>query len=377
MKTSLMWGARGLWLIWAVVMALMIGTIQVMGLQVLMGDVFASMWGLIIGIIWMAGDRWLSTHVRPRPVIYGLMILVGIVGLMGCSTTRPPMLPPISETPAPMPDVAVSVTEPVMPPAEDTTASLLAQYPQAIVRPQAHDFRGVVAHLPDYPQALFALTLRYRQPLTILLPLGEVAEPLITDDWWQVINTVSGEGANRRGVIVIQALNDQPQTSYTSIITNKAVRFLELTSSLKGRRVQAVTWVSPEPPKPKLATAWPAGLYHTDYQIEPKDGGPAWKPLQVWTIPDRQKTVILWPAAKFQRKAPVIYVLGPDGKERQIVNRRTKGHYTEIDELFDAAELRVGHDPKNAEVAYIRAPATKTIWCPGPECPAPIVQGVR
>ena len=303
--------------------------------------------------------------------------LVSVVVLVSCTHVQPPATPVPEPVQAPPPAIEVPAVVEVAPrplmliTPEQSVSAMTRAHQQSLIRPGPQDFRGAVAHLPYHEHMVYALRLVGRQPLVLMFAPGELAEPLITDDWWLVKSAESGEGIARRSVITILALNDGPQTSAATVITNKRVYLLKLSSVPKGAALQAVTWVYPEAPKVNTLT-WPAGLYHTDYTMTPESGGPVWKPLRVWTIPHLAKTIILYPEAKLSHRAPMLYALGPDGTTRQIVNRRDKGRYCEVDEVLDHAELRVGHDPASSEVVMIKGPAKRSLWCPSsPDCPLP------
>ncbi len=70
---------------------------------------------------------------------------------------------------------------------------------------------------------------------------------------------------------------------------------------------------------------------------------PAWRPLRAFD--DGSKVYVEFPARIDQGEAPPLFVVGAQGST-DLVNYRVKGNYYVVDQLFAAAELRLGADPQ-------------------------------
>ena len=86
-----------------------------------------------------------------------------------------------------------------------------------------------------------------------------------------------------------------------------------------------------------------------DYEVKSKNK--ALKPVRVFD--DGQKTFIQISRETQTREAPVLVVLGRDGKQ-EMVNYRVKGDMYIVDRLFDRAELILGTGKKAQKVEIER-----------------------
>jgi type IV secretion system protein TrbG len=86
-----------------------------------------------------------------------------------------------------------------------------------------------------------------------------------------------------------------------------------------------------------------------DYRIKGKND--ALKPVRVFD--DGQKTFLQISRETQTREAPVLVVLGGDGKQ-EMVNYRVKGDMYIVDRLFDRAELILGSGRKAQKVEIER-----------------------
>ena len=78
---------------------------------------------------------------------------------------------------------------------------------------------------------------------------------------------------------------------------------------------------------------------HFDYAIS--GDNPPWKPVRAFD--DGTHVYIEFPRALDQGDAPPLFVKGNDGNS-DLVNYRVRGNYYIVDQLFKAAELRLGQD---------------------------------
>jgi type IV secretion system protein VirB9 len=92
------------------------------------------------------------------------------------------------------------------------------------------------------------------------------------------------------------------------------------------------------PPKPIEAGLSPENL-HFEYAIS--GDNPPWKPLRAFD--DGTHVYIEFPKAIDQGEAPPLFIAGPAGSS-DLVNYRVRGNYYVVDQLFAAAELRLGKD---------------------------------
>jgi type IV secretion system protein TrbG len=86
-----------------------------------------------------------------------------------------------------------------------------------------------------------------------------------------------------------------------------------------------------------------------EYKVKGKSEG--LKPVRVFD--DGQKTFIQISHDTQTREAPVLVVLGKDGKQ-EMVNYRVKGDMYIVDRLFDHAELVLGSGKKARKVKIER-----------------------
>jgi len=86
-----------------------------------------------------------------------------------------------------------------------------------------------------------------------------------------------------------------------------------------------------------------------DYRVKGKDD--ALKPVRVFD--DGQKTFLQISRETRTREAPVLVVLGRDGKQ-EMVNYRVKGDMYIVDRLFDRAALILGTGKKAQKVEIQR-----------------------
>jgi type IV secretion system protein VirB9 len=67
---------------------------------------------------------------------------------------------------------------------------------------------------------------------------------------------------------------------------------------------------------------------------------PSWRPTQVFD--DGRQVFIEFPAGIAEGEMPPLFVLGPKGKDAELVNYRVRGRHMIVDRLFQVAELRLG-----------------------------------
>lgn len=312
-----------------------------------------------------------------------LLSLLGCV-LLGCATTpTPPQLsitPPLAGHPEPIAVVAdaesVAPDLPVLPVTPMQAVNAIAEANrEALVRPSRAHFRGAQVVYPVCEACIYAVELAYQTPTHLVWPPGEMFIRSAQDEWFQVEQKVLGEPPQDH-VLVVSKLSRAafPEIAKRSfrmtVLTTKAVYHLQLrTQDDPGRSMTSITWQHPAPPKP--LHAWLPGAYYTGYDVlgDPSRP-PLWTPLGVWDTGTRGQTLIRFPAAVGTATAPVLYVLGPDGA-KHLTTVTPRGSWYVVDQLFEAAELRVGHEDPSAQVVTLRRGASyRVVSCPGADaCP--------
>jgi type IV secretion system protein TrbG len=77
---------------------------------------------------------------------------------------------------------------------------------------------------------------------------------------------------------------------------------------------------------------------------------PPWRPVRAFD--DGQQVFVEFPVGIVQGEMPPLWVLGQEGRA-ELVNYRVKGRFMIIDQLFAAAELRLGGE-KQQKVQILR-----------------------
>jgi len=75
---------------------------------------------------------------------------------------------------------------------------------------------------------------------------------------------------------------------------------------------------------------------------------PSWRPIRAFD--DGRQVFIQFPPSLATGEAPPLFVIGASGRA-ELVNYRLRGHFYVVDELFSAAELRLGE--KHQQVVRI------------------------
>lgn len=188
---------------------------------------------------------------------------------------------------------------------------------------------------------------------TLTLGAGETLVSKAAGDTvrWQIGETTSGEGAERRAHVLIKPLQRGLDTNLV-LTTNRRVYLIDLTSvGVDGFNV-AVAWdagalepIRPIDPAPfgrvrvPDPVATPQGALDARYRIEPQGRRPRWTPTSVFN--DGLRTFVAFDPDLQIDEAPALFVIAPDG-EAQLVNYRQSGGLFIVDRVFDRAELRLG-----------------------------------
>jgi type IV secretion system protein VirB9 len=209
------------------------------------------------------------------------------------------------------------------------------------------------------------------------LQAGErlVGEPHIGDSVrWNIDPASFGKGDSATTIIVIKPQDSGLDTNLL-LTTDRRAYYLRLVS----KPVDYIARVAFAYPEDDLATQrWkdqlakqqdeqheanriselPAGgVESMNFNYTIKGGAPEIRPLQVFD--DGEKTYIRMNPDVPHQEAPVLVVIGPDGKS-EMLNYRVKGDLYIADRIFERAQLILGVDKKAKKVEIIRGKATKS-----------------
>ena len=332
---------------------------------------------------------------------YGITVLMLVsTCLAGCA---PKFIPPkinydnaVKATllpPAPEPVQIVQIPEPLplpgqLKPLPDSTGSDDAagtanasstaqdQSPNPLVRVERADEAARVQPVRDgfinavqvYPYSAGALYQVYTAPseiTDIALQPGEKlagSGPIAAGDTvrWIIGNTDSGAGATERVHILIKPTLPDLQTNLV-INTDRRTYLIELHST-PATYMASVSWQYPQDQlfalqqqdaeadaAAPIADGINISALNFRYTIE--GDNPPWQPLRAFD--DGSKVYIEFPIGISQGTMPPLFVVGPTGNS-ELVNYRVQGNYYIVDQLFAAAELRLGGKAGQQIVRIIR-----------------------
>jgi type IV secretion system protein TrbG len=277
-------------------------------------------------------------------------------------------LPPPAAAPAPplkpAEEAWLLASEPVP---EVTTKeaqqAIRAALQRSLVRPTAEDFRSAVVRYRYRPGRVWEITTKTDQATHLIFDLPEgwlrwrgldVGE----HGWWELDEKRTGD----QGHLLITP-KAPGKTGHLTVLTGLGAYYLWLKST-DTVGMTAVSWQHPPPPPPSASPSATPGTYHTGYDRLAVGPVPPWTPLAVWDKPDDGLTLILFPPERLTHEAPQLYLVTPDGK-KSLVNYVMKGPWYVVHRLFEAAELRLGHDARAPRVLLKRGPRYRAIQCPG------------
>jgi len=293
-------------------------------------------------------------------------VLVGLVGLSGCITSRQPQpnfdddIPPLPNLPLALTDRPRSLHVPPswMPSKGGKKGASEAKEPvdrienannAARVEPRKEGYFNAVQIFPFSPGALYQIYASPGQITDIALEPGEQLTgtgPISAGDTlrWVVGDTESGSGDTRRVHIMVKPTRPAIETNLV-LNTDRRTYLIELRSREKAY-MPSVAWFYPENRAGRAAAALPPSpivpepsLRHYRYTIEGDD--PPWRPIAAYD--DGRKVYIEFSPGIVQGEMPPLFVIGPDDKP-EIVNYRAYRNVLIVDRLFAAAELRLGGD---------------------------------
>lgn len=221
-----------------------------------------------------------------------------------------------------------------------------------------------------FGQSVPKIGCAYLRVCSVELEPGETVNKVDAGDpvRWSITPAIVGEGLNRTVHVVIKPKSDEPGL-YTNvkIATNRRMYDLDIFSVTGERFVRRIAFSYPEneqrewekqqaamEKEDSLVTAQLPTLsvdkLNFGYEIE---GDYPHKPVRVFD--DKEKTYIQMSLEFRSQEAPVLMLIGSDGKE-QLVNYRLKNGYYIVDKIFSKAALLVGVGGNQQKVVITRAP---------------------
>jgi type IV secretion system protein TrbG len=319
-----------------------------------------------------------------------VLLLAGSASLAGCAIWKPPAIKyddkpvaAVAEAAAPRPVQIVEVPK-LLPlpdqlkPIPSTTPPSNAKPPRAIVAGANKDARvepshdGYINAVQVYPFSDGALYQIYAAPgevTDIALEVGEQlvgSGPVAAGDTvrWVIGNTESGSGATKRLHILLKP-------TQTGLTTNLVINTDRRTYHLELRAVDKTYMASVSFSYPEDELIAIRAQNKVAEQVEPvttdvdlatlsfryniEGDNPAWRPLRA--MDNGRQVFIQFPAGIAEGEMPPLIVIGGQGTDK-IPRYRVSGNYMIVDNLFAAAELRLGTDPQ-AIVRIVRADGKK------------------
>ena len=295
-------------------------------------------------------------------------IVIAAVALGACAaapTGRPDpgrlaMMPAmrVAEPKLAEPDVAVLLAAPVLAPAGmgspvrrktpiagPPRARVEAANRAALREPAGEDYRNAVQVYAFSPGALYRLYAAPGQVSDIALEPGEGLVSVAAGDTarWIIGDTVSGSGAGQRTHILVKPASAGLDTNLV-IATDRRVYHVQLASNA-STAMAGISWTYPEASLiavrgqgAEVTGAVPTAAASTyTYAIE--GDRPVWRPIRAFD--DGRQVFIEFPAGLARGEAPPLFVANGTGRPA-LVNYRVKGRFYMVDQLFAAAELRLG-----------------------------------
>jgi type IV secretion system protein TrbG len=318
------------------------------------------------------------------------LLLISSAALAGCSTWKPPAIKyddkPVTAVAEAAPPKPVQIVEvPKLLPLPDQLKPIPTVAPSSNPKPPrtvvadankdariepSHDgYINAVQVFPFSDGALYQIYASPGEVTDIALEAGEQlvgSGPVAAGDTvrWVIGNTDSGSGATKR----IHILLKPTQTGLTTnlvINTDRRTYHLEL-RAVDRTYMASVSFSYPQDElialraQNKIAeqtTPVTTGVDLTSLSFRYKIEGdnPPWRPLRV--MDNGRQVFIQFPAGIAQGEMPPLIVIGGQGND-EIPRYRVSGNYMIVDNLFAAAELRLGADPQ-AIVRIVRTDGKK------------------
>ena len=298
----------------------------------------------------------------------GLAFLVAFA-LSGCTTFKPPQISYDDDVP-PSPDLPMPADEHARPlhvppswtptrggkkgdeEAKEPTDRIAMANDVARIEPRRGGYFNAVQVFPYSPGALYQVYASPGQITDIALEPGEQltgSGPLAAGDTvrWIVGDTESGNGDTRRVHIMVKPTRPAIETNLV-VNTDRRTYLIELRAREKPY-MPSVAWFYPED-RPGRAKALPPTPFIPEmnqrrYRYVIEGDRPPWRPVNAYD--DGRKVYVEFSPGIEQGEMPPLFVVGPDGKS-ELANYRAYKNLLIVDQLFAAAELRLGGEKQQA-----------------------------
>jgi type IV secretion system protein VirB9 len=264
----------------------------------------------------------------------------------------PGQLKPLTDEPAAKP-------EPANPQVRIARANNAAR-----LQPKSVDYLNAIQVYPYAEGALYQVYAAPGEITDIALEPGEqlvATGPVAAGDTvrWIIGDTESGTGPSKRIHILIKPTRSRLNTNLV-INTDRRTYHMELRST-EATYMASVSWVYPQDQLIALRKASAAAeaaapiasgvdLNALRFRYRVEGDTPAWRPLRAFD--DGRQVFVEFPSGIVQGEMPPLWVLGSNGGA-ELVNYRVKGRFMIVDQLFAAAELRLGGE-KQQKVQILR-----------------------
>lgn len=281
--------------------------------------------------------------------------------LSGCATYTPPEIDydnDVPSLPTPPPPVVELPPKPVHTPpawtpsrggnadARTPEARVTNANAAARVEPRREGYYNAIQVFPYSQGALYQVYATPGQITNIALEPGERltgAGPIAAGDTarWIIGDTQSGSGREQRVHILIKPTRPDISTNLV-ISTDRRTYLIELRAD-EETYMPSVAWSYPhvvsQTQRPAMAQPIipPASQRHYRYGLQ--GDAPPWRPQTVFD--DGRHVYVIFPRGIVQGEMPPLFVIGADGTA-QLVNTRVRNNILIVDQLFAAAELRLG-----------------------------------
>jgi type IV secretion system protein TrbG len=269
----------------------------------------------------------------------------------------PPKAVQVVELPKPLPlpgqlkpiaEEQVAKPEPASPQVRIARANKSAR-----LQPKSADYLNAIQVYPYSEGALYQVYAAPGEITDIALEPGEQlvgTGPVAAGDTgrWIIGDTESGSGASKRIHILVKPTRAKLATNLV-INTDRRTYHMELRSA-ETTYMASVSWTYPQDQLIALRRAnavaesnapVASGIDLSALQFRYRINGdtPPWRPIRAFD--DSRQVFIEFPSGIVQGEMPPLWVLGLGGSA-ELVNYRVKGRFMIVDQLFAAAELRLG-----------------------------------
>jgi len=254
--------------------------------------------------------------------------------------------------PLPLPGQLQPPPTPIRPETAPPQSRVNTANRRALQEPASGGYINAIQVYPYTEGALYRLYAAPQEVSDIALQPGETLIAISAGDTvrWIVGDTTSGAGATKQVHVLAKPFAAGLRTNLV-ITTDRRSYHLQLESTDRTY-MAALSWTYPGDElialKGKNDAAQAAvpidtglSLEELNFQYRITGDDAPWKPLRAFD--DGHKVYIEFRKSLAQGDAPPLFVLGEQGSS-DLVNYRVRGNYYIVDQLFSAAELRLGQD---------------------------------